>query len=973
MLGPVRPNTYMCISEKRSQLCPRSLAPLLVLLVFGSAVSAQALEQTGADFFESKVRPLLAERCQECHEDQEQGGLRMDSREALLKGGTSGPAIIPGKPEQSLLIQAVRHTQKSLKMPDGRAQLSKSEIGALETWILEGAVWPKAAAKPSLTGKITPAQRAFWSFQPIRPVSVPKVKNVAWSRTDLDRFVLARLEKEGLQPVKPAEKRDLLRRVTLALTGLPPTPEEFDSFLKDPTPDAFAQRVDRLLGSVQFGEAWGRLWLDVARFADDDPRSLEPDRIGYMAYPNAYLYRDWVVGAFNEDLPYDRFIKAQLAGDLLEGDARAKALPALGFLGLGPWSYDNSFTEVARATERNDRVDVVGRGLLGLTVACARCHDHKYDPILATDYYAIAGVFGSTVYKQYPLVPQATVDAFLAREGDLEDSTELYNAFLAAEASQLSQVLVTQTASYVEAVWRVKGPLREAKEEVVSKARLDPEMFDRWVRFLAKPPTYYPFLKNWQAMMARGGSEEEAKTQAAELQALFLEVFFQHKAIKAENDIIRAKAAKGTQAKRAPRFPDEFLTNDDFCPGCDLNLKAFPTERALLHADLFEVDQNEEVTHIDDTTHKPGLFLFRDWGLIRRLPAERQQFLELLKAKNEQLKNAVKEARYVYVDGVADVATPVNLRLDVRGNPFNLGEEVPRGFLTVLGSGSGRRTFQKGSGRLELAESILESPISTRVIVNRVWRNLFGTGLVNTPSNLGVAGERPSHPELLEHLSHYFLDNGRSFKKLIRYMVTSSVYQLSVSPSKANAAKDGSNRLYWRANRRRLTAEQLRDSVLFVSGTLDDKRGGPSEDLMTQFSRRALYGKVSRYELDRYLRLFDFPSALSTSEHRFATNVPLQRLYLLNSEFIQRQGELLGRKLKQEQSDDKARLQRAFQLFYGRSPEDEEARLALEFLRTEPSVKVLDAKFGTDLTLATTVWGRLLTVLFNSNEFLYVN
>ena len=373
----------------------------LALLAGASAYPRAAVDDR--DFFEMKVRPVLANNCLDCHTDMRSGGLRLDSRDAMLKGGKSGPALVPGDPEKSLLIQAVRQTG-ALKMPKG-GKLTAAEIDGLVEWVKNGAVWVSSATptstvasepKPTTSASgaapyvITPERRAFWSFQPLRAAQPPPVKDESWPRTGVDRFVLARLEREGLKPVGPADRATLIRRATLDLIGVPPTPEEIEAFANDTSPDAFAKVVDRLLASPHYGETWGRIWLDVARYGEDDYRSLDPKQRGFNPYPNAYLYRDWVIGAFNDDLPYDRFVKAQLAGDQTDEATRVRTLPALGFLGLGPWYYDNGAVEITRADERHDRVDVVSRGFLGMTVGCARCHDHKYDPIPTTDYYSLA-------------------------------------------------------------------------------------------------------------------------------------------------------------------------------------------------------------------------------------------------------------------------------------------------------------------------------------------------------------------------------------------------------------------------------------------------------------------------------------------------------------------------------------------------------------------------------------------------------
>jgi hypothetical protein len=368
-------------------------------------LSLSSLNAADTDLFESKVRPILANNCYACHTASKLGGLRVDSRADLLKGGVSGPEIVHGDPEKSLLIRAVRQTDDKLKMPQG-GKLRKPEIDALVEWVRVGAPWPESKIPVTRnTFTLRPEQRAFWSFQPIHKPAVPTVGDSAWPRTDIDRFILANLEKQNLKPVPAASKRVLLRRITLDLTGLPPTPEEFDAFEKDTSADAYVKVVDRLLASPQYGERWGRFWLDVARYGEDDYRSLDPMRRGFNPYPNAYLYRDWVVKAFNDDLPYDQFVKAQLAADLMDEKSRVAMTPALGFLGLGPWFYDNGAVEITHADERHDRVDVVSRGFLGLTVGCARCHDHKYDPISTRDYYALAGVFNNTNYTEVPLAP----------------------------------------------------------------------------------------------------------------------------------------------------------------------------------------------------------------------------------------------------------------------------------------------------------------------------------------------------------------------------------------------------------------------------------------------------------------------------------------------------------------------------------------------------------------------------------------
>ncbi|MGE0812341.1 MAG: PSD1 and planctomycete cytochrome C domain-containing protein [Vicinamibacterales bacterium] len=972
------------------------------------------------EVFESRIRPLLAANCYACHAEAAEGGLRLDSRDALLKGSDTGPVVEPGKPEASTLIKAVQHAAGYPAMPKGRAPLAQADVDLLVEWVRAGVPWPASAASTAEApaaaprGKVVTAEdRAYWAFQPLASHAAPAVRDTAWPKTDIDRFVLARLEAEGLAPVGPADRRSLLRRATLDLTGLPPTPDEIDAFLADRSPDAFETVLDRLLASPRYGETWGRKWLDVARYGEDDYRSLDPEGRGYNPYPNAHLYRDWVVTALNDDLPYDRFVTAQLAADLLDAPERVRNLPALGFLGLGPWFYDNGAVEITHADERHDRVDAVSRGLLGLTVGCARCHDHKYDPIPTTDYYALAGVFLNAEYHEYPLAPKAIVAAHKAKEKALEKKQEMLGEFLRVETEQLAATLAFQTATYMKAAWQVTGEPKKEKAEVIEKEKLDYELFDRWLEFLSRPPTYYPFLKDWQAMIAKGGgTAKEADTLAAAFQELLVGLVLEERDVRKENDIIKARALPTAKPKEPANLPNEFKTNDDFCPGCSLELRSMTKERTALFRDVFVVDLRTEGM-VPGTRRPPGLLRFSGWGLEQRLGPDRRATIEVLRKDIEAAEKAM-PPKFSYVHGVQDAAEVHDIQVHVRGNPLRLGDTVPRGFVTVLGPGD-RATFSKGSGRLELAQAILAQPIAMRVIVNRVWKEHFGTGLVNTPSNFGRNGDTPSHPELLDYLARYFVEHGQSLKALHREILRSAVYHLSADDQPAARAKDGGNRLYWHANRRRLTAEQIRDGVLFVSGALDEKMGGPSIALTPLAARRTLYGKVSRYKLDEFLQLFDFPSPSQTAEQRFSTNVPLQRLFFMNSDFVQQHAERLAARVADE-PDDSARIQKAYRLVFGRAATPDEVKAGREFLAGEPlkqyEERQTKAKAAPDADappaapsgresgaptpaesgmmagvtpgasgpedekpkmLPVTAFGRYVKVLLSSNEFVFVN
>jgi len=919
---------------------------LLFVLLLGSAVFAQT--PNSPEFFETKVRPLLAKNCFSCHTESALGGLRLDSSEAIAKGGKRGASINRADLDKSPLLIAVRHADPSYKMPMG-AKLKDAEIKDLESWVKAGALWPKTAGvqneAKSASGKyvIRPESRQFWSIQPLKEPAVPASK---WGQTPIDRFVHARLEKEGLQPVRQASKRDLIRRASLDLTGLPPTYEEIQAFEKDTTPQAFAKVVDRLLASPQYGERWGRVWLDVARYGEDDYRSLDPMRRGYNPYPNAYVYRDWVIQAFQDDMPFDQFVKAQLAGDLLDPKLRHKTLPGTGFLGLGPWYYDNGSTEVTRADERHDRVDVVTRGFLGLTVGCARCHDHKYDPIPATDYYALAGVFNNTIYDEVPLVPKSTLAEFQQVEDLIDLKQKMLGEIQQNISSQLSKSLVFQTANYLQAVWEVKGPQKKEMANVVEARKLDFELLDRFVAYMEKPTDKYKNKEAWQAMMKKGGTAPEAKKIAEKFQEEIVAIMLRRNDLDEENKVIVAKAMDGTKKKKRTNKPSNFVTNDDFCPGCNLTLKSMPEAETSFWTEMFQrmLSDNDDPQAMLATGFrniKPGVLLFRGWGLEARSGSEAQVQLTTIRKDIDEARKKI-EPGFPYLHSVKDAENPKNIQLAFRGDPFDLKQEVPRHFLSIL-SENDPAPFSKGSGRLELAETIGKQPIAMRVFVNRIWKGHFGTGLVESPSNFGLTGERPTNPELLEYLSASFVKNGMSTKRLHRDIMLSSVYQLSTENNPTALAKDSGNRLYWRADRKRLDAEQVRDSVLTVAGKLDPALGGPSVELTPAVTRRTVYAKVSRYKLDEYLALFDFPTPMISAEKRFVTTVPTQRLFLMNSDFMQLQAEELAKRVATEPNNS-ARVRKLHQIVYGREATPEEVALGVEYLKTEPMLEYEEAK-----------------------------
>jgi hypothetical protein len=924
-----------------------------------------------------------------------------------MSGGDRGAAVTPGDPEKSLLIHAVRQ-DGDLKMPQG-GKLKAAEIADLTEWVKMGAPWPQTRADVKVIATPSIAERKiFWSFVPLKTPNPPAVKKAQLVHNNVDKFIVAKLEEKGLNPVGPADPRTLIRRLYYDLIGLPPTSEEVEAFAKDPSPQAYTKMVDRLLASPQYGERWGRHWMDVARFGEDDMRGLA--RKGFEAYNNAYLYRDWVIRAFNDDMPFDEFVKAQLAGDQMDENVRAKMLPALGFLGQGPWYYDTNEPPIARADERHERVDTITRAMLGLTVGCARCHDHKYDPITSKDYYAIAGVIGDVVYHEYPLAPKKVVDRWEEENKKIKDIEKMSTEFSQNASAELAEILALQSGKYMVAAWNVAGEPKKTVAQAAADAKLDEEVLERWVGFLAKPPVYYPYLKAWQAMIAAGGTADTAQKLGREFQELLLGIMAEKHSVEEKNSKIIAKGMP-LDPKPSVILPNDFKS---FFDRPQFDLASLSADRMNLWTDVFQRDINAPET-ADPTQGRPGLLVFRGFALERQLSPEWNAHINVLKQEIDARRKAMPQ--YPFVHGVMDVEKPTDIQVHLRGSPYNLGDPVPRRFLEVLSDGD-PKPFTKGSGRLELAESIVQTPLTARVIANRIWKWHFGTGIVDTPSNFGQAGERPTHPELLEYLAKSLVDSGWSIKSLQREILLSATYQRASTNDEKNIVEDPRNRLHWRFSRQRLDAEEIRDSMLIVSGKLDPTPGGPSPEIGDDDNfRRTVYGRVSRFKLDTYLQLFDFPSATISSEGRISTNVPVQRLFFLNSPFVYNQGAFLAKRIASEVGDEN-KIRKAYQLIYQRSAAPEEVQAALEFIKRDrerltPATAPKEGSAGSTVTGKLTAapeteaptpstdppaqtsaperrrsggtankkdnpspadpWANYIRVLLSSNEFLYVD
>ena len=891
----------------------------VVWICFPALLLATPPVDEPAAFFETKVRPVLAAKCYACHTNSKLGGLRLDSREAILQGGKSGPALVAGKPEESLLIQAVSGRHERLKMPP-TGPLPETEVANLVAWVKAGAVWP---ATPTAAAPVAAAKPSnFWSFQPIRKPAVPEVANGKWPRGVIDRFVLARLEQQKLEPVEPADRATLIRRATFDLSGLPPTPEEVDAFVNDASPDAFAKVVNRLLESPRYGERWGRYWLDFARYADGALGASKDS-----PYENAYRYRDWLISALNRDLPYNRMVEAQIAADLFDTADKPEYLPALGFQALGD--------------DKHERLDVTTKTFLGLTVGCARCHDHKFDPIPTADYYSLYGVFTSTADFKIPLVPEEQVKAYKAAKDKVDQKQEEIDDFIRFRSTELGEMFVKDTARYVVAAWHKQHGGSPAIEG------LEPVILDRWVEYLKDPRKEHPYLKDWPAQ-----TSATIDVYAAKFEEFVVRMFLDKHDIEDRN-YVKLGGAKGAKDEHTRQYTNlESLEIEKYYLWRDLASDPFQRNGAYFPGGIYYFGLTSRL--LKDFENR-GVTAPQVQDIDRFLSGPWKRHLDRLRAELAVLKKAM-PAEYPYLHGVKDADKPGNSHIHVRGDDKNLGPEVPRHFLSALSPGE-PVAFSHGSGRLEFAKAVTAHPLAARVMANRLWVGHFGQGIVRSPSNFGQLGDRPTHPELLDYLAARLIESGWSLKTLHREIMLSSTYALSTKYSERHAAVDADNRLLWRANLNpRLDAESLRDSMLFVAGKLSAERGGPPVPLDDKNMRRTVYGYIGRTTLDPMLSLFDFPNPNNTSEQRSITLGPMQRLYFMNNEFVARQADAFAARVKELDASDDERIKAAYRLAYGRTPSEDEARMSKDFLR---------ASGGS--------WPQLTQALLTSAEFSSVN
>jgi len=855
------------------------------------AVSAEA-----AEFFEKQVRPVLVESCYSCHGPKiQQAGLRMDNFAALLKGTDTGKvALVPGQPDKSPFIQVLSHTGP-IKMPP-QGKLPAKSIEALTAWVKMGAPWPATGGTGVVVSPADGAKK-HWAFQPVRKTTPPAVKNKAWVKSPIDAFVLAKLEQKGITPAPSADRRTLIRRAYVDLTGLPPTAAEVEAFVNDKSPTAYATVVDRLLASPRYGERWGRYWLDVARYADTKGYVFQEER----RYPYGYTYRDYVIRAFNEDVPYDRFLQEQIAADHLDLGKDRSALAAMGFLTVGRRFLNN------QADINDDRIDVLFRGTQGLTVSCARCHDHKFDPIPTADYYSVYGVFASsTEPKDLPLLAAAERTAeYVAYEKQLGVLEGEVQSFLRKKHTAL---LTLGKAKIAESLLAAREASRPGADmgAIAQKRELPAQLIRRWMTFLADTAKgHHAVFSPWNQFAAIPDAEFAA--QAGPLAARL--------AANGDSQRLLNPTVAAAFAGPAP------TSLDDVAGRLARVLSAPTNDQQIEHAlDSIGCPLNIAVNEVE--------------GFFNR--ADRNEF-NAVKEKVDKFK-ATSPAAPPRAMVMVDTPQPVTPRIFRRGNANNPGDVVPRQFLAVL-SPPDRKPFQKGSGRLELAQAITskDNPLTARVMANRIWQWHFGQGLVATPSDFGLRSDPPSHPELLDFLATQFMENGWSIKKLHRLMMLSSTYQQSSTENPKYVRLDPQNTLLWHANRRRLDWEALRDTLLWTSGKLNLEVGGAAVDLLKEpfVTRRTVYGFIDRQNLPNLFRTFDLASPDTHSPGRFVTTVPQQALFMLNSPFVLEQAKALNARPEVAGAAQPAeKIRQLHRIAFARDPEPDEVTLGLRFLKS---------------------------------------
>ena len=900
------------------------------------------------EFFEKHIRPLLVQHCYECHGERSDGGLQLNSREGLLRGGDSGAALIPGDLDASLLIEAVRYKNRDFQMPP-QGKLESAQIAALEKWVEMGAPDPREATNSARlpVGMSTAEGREFWSFRPVSNPAVPDVGARNFVKNPIDAFVFKRLQDHGLQPAPPVQPRTLIRRLYMNLVGVPPTVEQVDHYLADASPRSTQVLIDQLLHSPGYGERWGRHWLDVARYADSN--GLDEN----LAFGNAWRYRDYVINAFNADRPFDRFLTEQIAGDLLP-DATDETRIATGFLVLGAKVLAEPDREKLTMDTIDEQIDSTGKAFMGMSLGCVRCHDHKFDPIKQRDYYALAAIFKSTKtfgdtntgaikhWHEYLLDPGDELIDFKVIDAEIARLKKEASDWKNAAMTRLREEAHEKATEYLIACteFGIADSLIRITE-VADKYGLHPRILHHCRRHLDFNQQHEVF-KPWHQVQQ---NYSDAALRADTMKKIYGPLF--------------AAATGGEAVERAPN--QDAILQSVVLPDLKLVTEALKDRSGFL-----TVPPKPEFAFDDQTLAEYN----------RRMEAAR-----VYESKARDVPAAM---------GVSDDTVLARLPIHIRGSHLNLGEEVGRDFPEVMRNSDVRPVFPRHqSGRLEFARwmASTQHPLTARVYVNRVWRWHFGQGLARTTENFGVLGDRPSHPELLDWLARWFMESGWSTKDLNRLILSSSTYQMSaLHPHESDARKvDPDNRLLWKFRMQRLEPEQIRDSILAISGRLERTMAGKTVPLRnrqfvfnhtsvdhTRYDslRRAVYLPVIRNNLYTMFEQFDFPDPTMPTGNRSETVVAPQALLMMNSDLVLDSADALAESLLQLSASDASRVEIAYQRVLGRYPDERESRRAIDFLAQIQSGARLNADAVDDQWISKG-WSLFCQSLFASNEFIY--
>ncbi len=918
------------------------------------------------DFFEKEIRPVLVKRCYSCHGAKKQeASLRLDSHAWMMKGSDTGVAVVPGDPLKSRIIQVIQyHDDDSQMPPDGK--MPSHEIAALTRWVKLGTPWPTSDKDPKTapvdgTYDFAALSKNHWAFRPVINPGIPSIKNQKSASSPVDHFVIARLEEKQLSLSPPVDRRKLIRRVSVDLTGLPPSYQEVESFANDSSPEAYEKLIDRLLSSPHYGERWGRHWLDVARYADTKGYVFTSER----RYPYSYTYRDYVIRAFNEDLPYDQFIHEQLAADQLDRNGDDRSLAALGFLTVGR-RYRGNIHDIT-----DDRIDLVSRGLLGLTASCARCHDHKFDPVPSQDYYSLYSVFVSSYEpeeKDLPLIgTPKSKEAYKTYQAERAKRQKKIDDYVHGEAetfranARLNVMEVLKATAFKHKLTGINEKPQYAKESphrryivlwetfLTKKAKLNPAIFAPWMEFASIKKS--EFSKRSKEVIQKLIDQENKDPSGARLNRRIIHALKKNH----PQSIYDVCKVYGTAFKEVEQ---QWLKARENARKSKIKLPEQLDDQDAEELRRF-LYQPESPTMVEDGT---VLAMFNR--------AQRNKLKQL--EKQRQTLDVTSPGAPPRAMVLLDKAKPVTSFVHLRGNPGRRGIKSPRQFFRII-AGEDRKPFQKGSGRLELAQSITSrtNPLTARVFVNRVWMHHFGEGLVRTPSDFGVRSDPPSHPALLDYLAHRFMEEGWSVKALHKMIMMSATYQQSSQKNVKASMIDSENRLLWKRVPQRLGFEAMRDSLLFVSGQLSEERGGKSyliEKIPTD-PRRTVYSFVDRNNLPNVFRTFDFANVESSTAKRPFTTVPQQALFAMNSPLLIEQSELLVKELGLEKISTikgvDAAIVALYQRVSARNPTADELDLGKNFLNHHRDHVKTPARMSG--------WDKYAQVLCTSNEFMFVD